>query len=155
MTLNKDQFREWQEDYVKSRDIRVPQSRYYGLGELARDMGIHHIEDRWDQSDLIGEGVSYASNWGESTEVPIADLMAQHHINRANAREIFQSIKSKGYEKDNPITVIRSIGGGGDVIANGHHRAIAARAAGMKNIPAIVVSDEDVYRGIDRYLGFD
>lgn len=153
MTLNKDQFREWQEDYDKSRDIRVPQSRYYGLGELAKDMGITEAEGRWVQSDFIAEGVAYASNWGESMEVPIASLKAQHHIYRDNARKVFQSIKSRGYDQNHPITVIRSVNG--DIIANGHHRAIAARAAGMKKIPAIVVSDEDVSLGIDRYVGID
>ena len=151
MTLNDDQFREWKDDYDPSREMRVPRSRYYGLIQQSRDFGIEHI-DRMNLPDVISEGVAYAHHWGKYGNIPIDNLMAQHHINRDNARRVFRSIKSRGYDEEHPITVMRFGDDSGGVIMDGHHRAVAARASGMREIPAFMIQDEDVDRGIQRYL---
>lgn len=89
-----------------------------------------------DWEELHG-AVDYAVRNSDWVDYPISRLRAQHHINRQNARRVYESIKAKGYDEADPILAV------GDedmaVIINGHHRALAARAAGMRNIPTELV----------------
>jgi hypothetical protein len=145
MSLSKAQFGEWQEGFDPQKDIKVPKGRFHGSSGLAEDFGLEHL-DPMEHRDIVGDAVYAVSGWGEDVDMPISNLAAQHHIDRANARKVFESIKSRGFDRDEPITVVGDKDYG--VIINGHHRAIAARAAGMKEIPATLVSWDDVYRRI-------
>lgn len=146
MSLNKVQFREWSEDYDPKEDIKVPKSRFYGTRQFSEDMGTPYKKGESSEEgarEKIGEAAAYASMWADQVDYPIHNLLAAHHIRRQNARDVFESIKKQGYDKGEPITAV------GDktsaYIINGHHRAIAARAAGMKTIPTILISDGDLY----------
>jgi hypothetical protein len=80
-------------------------------------------------------------------DVPADGLMALHAINKDSAREIMKSIKDKGFNRDNAIEVLGDETGG--IVLDGHHRAVAARAAGMTNIPAVVFDPDDIANTID------
>jgi hypothetical protein len=141
--LSDSQFEEWKSSYRPGTDIRVPQKRFGGHVSQYMDVDT----DEWDRDDVVEGATEHARNWSEFREVPISQLSAQHHIDRANARMVFNSIKERGYDPDEHILVVGDESSGYNVI-NGHHRAIAARAAGMKEIPATLVSWDDVYRRI-------
>lgn len=150
MVLSKAQFKEWNEDFDPSQDIRVPKNRYTGSSGLHEWLGIDHLHP--DQAhEIVGEAANYADMWGETVDMPIQNLSAQHHIRRGNAREVFESIKSRGFDPDEPIMAVGTPEDA--VIINGHHRTIAARAAGMRTVPARLLHWEYMDRGVDRARG--
>lgn len=128
-------------------EIIVPRSRFRGLTGLVQDLGGRIPYDTpghlFAVSDDVGNAVGLASSSGNPGDFPIHNLMAQHHLERPKARSILQSIRSKGFTPDNDITVIADDDDYG-IVVDGHHRALAARAAGMKKIPARRVRFEDV-----------
>lgn len=138
-------------DTLAEDDIRIPRNRFVGVQGLASDLNVD-IPKQYTDNDLanvaddIGDAHGPAQDWhGRTVDFPISNLMAQHHVNRANARTVFESIKQSGYDRSNPIDVIADDEGYG-VIFNGHHRALAARAAGMRTIPAVVTPFDEVYK---------
>ena len=145
MTLSDEQFKEWKTSFDPKTEIRVPKSRFNGLTGLANEFGIEYdTEDPFNTAEYIGVAAHHATKWAPVVEYPIDDLMAQHHIRRDNARAIFESIKSHGYDPNEPI---RAVGDAwGATIINGHHRTIAALAAGMKTIPTELIDPEHLYR---------
>lgn len=145
MTLSRAQFTEWKENFRPGADIRVPRSRFTGLSGLAEDFGIKvDKQDPYNTAETISNAVIRASNFEPVANYPINMLMAQHHINRTNARKVFESIKTKGYDVDEPILAVGDEYGA--TIINGHHRALAARAAGMRDIPTVLVPYDSAYR---------
>ena len=137
-------------DTLREGDIRVPKNRFAGITGLVRDLNLE-LPPQYSENDLanaaddIGDAHGPAQDWhGRVVDFPIHNLMAQHHINRKNARKVFESIKKSGYDRSEPIDVIADDEGYG-VIFNGHHRAMAARAAGLTKIPAIVTPFDEVY----------
>jgi hypothetical protein len=143
-------------DTVDTGDIVVPQSRFAGVTGLAQDLGMP-LPRRISRlglsiaADAIGDAHGPAQDWhGQRMDFPIGNLMAQHHINRDNARTVFKSIKNRGYDPNEPIDVIADDTGYG-VIFNGHHRALAARAAGLRTIPAIVTPFDRVASRLPSY----
>lgn len=152
MRLSEEQFKEWKDTYNPAHDIRVPQSRFVGAKELHNWLEISHLDED-HAHEVVGEAAFYADMWGHTVDMPIQNLGAQHHIRRDNVREVFNSIKDKGYDPDEPIT---AVGDENDaVIINGHHRTMAATAAGMKTIPTRLLSWEYMDRGVNRALGQD
>lgn len=102
-----------------------------------------------DDPEVANDLIAYATphTFGELHDVRINNLQATHAIERERARDLMKSIKEKGFDRDNPIEVVGDAEGG--FILNGHHRAIAARAAGMRHIPAVVYNWGDMSRQID------
>lgn len=138
-------------DTLTKHDIRVPKNRFVGVTGLVRDLNLE-LPPQYSRHDLgnivddIGDAHGPAQGWyGRVVDFPIHNLMAQHHINRKNARKVFESIKQKGYDPSEAIDVIADDESYG-VIFNGHHRALAARAAGLTKIPAVVTPFDEVYR---------
>lgn len=123
--------------------IKPSSSRYAGPQGLAEWVGM-------DDPDEANDAIAQAKGYTASTEadVPIGRLMAVHDINREHARDIMKSIKSKGFDPEERIEVLSDNEGGG-VILEGHHRAIAARAAGMRTIPAHVWDPNDIESTIE------
>ncbi len=147
MALNKDQFKEWESGFRPGADIRVPQSRFFGLSGLKQDWGLEHLDDL-EAPEVLSDASAIASGYSDVVDYPIDNLLAQHHVDRKNARDVFESIKSRGFDPDEPI---RAVGDAeGAVILNGHHRSVAARAAGLRTIPTELISYENFSRGLDR-----
>lgn len=147
MTLSDEQFKEWKQGFRPGSDIRVPKSRFVGLSGMKEDAGLEHLDDLV-APDVISDAYEYSSGYANVVDYPINNLLAQHHVDKEGARKVFDSIKAKGYDPNEPI---RAIGDEyGAVIVNGHHRAVASRAAGMKNIPTELLGWSDFYRGLDQ-----
>lgn len=149
MALSDKQFKEWKTTFDPSQDIRVPQKRFVGASELHNWLGIDHL-DPSEAHDVVGDAASYADMWAETVDIPIKNLGAQHHIRRDNARTVFDSVKAKGFDPDEAITAVGTMDDA--IIINGHHRTIAARAAGMKTVPTRLLSWEYMDRGVERSL---
>lgn len=149
MTLSNEQFQEWKDTFRPSQDIRVPQRRFVGATGLHEWLGIDDKGD-YDPHEVVGDAAHYADMWAEPVDMPIKNLGAQHHIRRDNARKVFESIKSRGFDPDEPITAVGTPDDA--VIINGHHRTIAARAAGMKTVPTRLLAWEYMDRGVERAL---
>lgn len=114
---------------------------------MKQDWGLEHMDDL-AAPEILSDAANYASGYADVVDYPIDNLFAQHHIDRKNARKVFESIKSRGFDPDEPI---RAVGDeDGAVIINGHHRSIAARAAGHRTIPTELISYDDFSRGLDR-----
>jgi ParB-like chromosome segregation protein Spo0J len=102
-----------------------------------------------DDPEAANEAVANAkySTHAEEVDVPIGGLMALHDIDRDKARSLMNSIKSRGYDPNERIEVLGDKEGG--IVLEGHHRAVAARAAGMRKIPAYVYDSRDIRSAID------
>jgi len=150
MSLSRQQFWEYHEFYRPDTDIKVPKKRFSGFSQIARDFGIDNRPFDYQVED-ISEASEYASYWASIVKMPIDKLSASHHINRESARSIFKSIKEHGYDENKPIRALGDTYFGAQII-NGHHRTIAARAAGYREIPVELISWDDFGRALDRTL---
>lgn len=152
--MRRQHFDEWAET-LREGDIRLPRARFRGVTGLSADLGLEIPEDNLRSNlgfiaDDIAEAYSRTSNWVSPVQFPVKNLMAQHHIERAHARGLFQSIRKNGFDPNEAINIVSDDDGYG-VIINGHHRSMAAAAAGMKHIPALSVTfrqlADEVHRG--------
>lgn len=69
------------------------------------------------------------------------DLISQHGVDVQFKAKLVESMKDTGFDAAHPILVADT--GLGYVILDGHHRGNAAIKAGLKSIPAYVISNED------------
>jgi hypothetical protein len=70
-----------------------------------------------------------------------ADLISQHGVDANFKSELVDSMKATGFDPAHPILVADTKLG--YILLDGHHRGNAAGKAGIKSIPANVVSNED------------
>ena len=70
-----------------------------------------------------------------------ADLISQHGVDAEFKGELVADMKANGYHAAHPILVADT--GLGYIILDGHHRGNASAKAGLKSIPANVVSHND------------
>ena len=122
--------------------FNVSPSRFAGYEGLADWVG---MDDPEAANDAVANAKHYSSY--QEVDVPIGGLQAMHPIDRNRARGLMNSIKSRGFDPTERIEVFGDTEGG--IVLDGHHRAIAARAAGMKKIPAVVYDPGEVGRYID------
>lgn len=153
MSLSNEQFREWKTAFDPSTQVRVPRGRYTGLTGLSEDLGIEHMDPE-DASNTIANAVPWAEAYGEDVDMPIDSLSAQHHIDRSRARAVFESIKSRGFDPDERIVVMGDRPEWGGTIIQGHHRTVAARAAGMKAVPATFIPRHAMESAIETNLSY-
>lgn len=125
-----------------SDQFRPSSSRFAGPEGLAEYVG---MDDPEEANDAIAHAKGFTAS--RTVDVPVGGLSAVHDITRERARGIMKSIKSQGFDPEQRIEVLGDDSGG--IILDGHHRAIAAAAAGMKSIPASVYDPGDIENMID------
>lgn len=147
------------DEHVHSRlegDLVVPRSRFVGMTGLVGELGASipaHLQGRNGVPELseiafdVDDAFQQSSRRLSAQQFPINSLRAVHHINREHVRDLFGSIKSQGFDDNEPVSVVETDDGHG-VLLDGHHRTVAARAAGMTTIPAIVVPASRLRRNL-------
>lgn len=153
MTLSDEQFQEWKKAFDPSTQVRVPRGRFTGLSGLSEDLGIGGMDPE-RASETIANAVPWAEAYSEDVDMPIGHLSAQHHIDRSRARKVFESIKARGFDPSERIVVTGDAPEWGGTIIQGHHRTVAARAAGMKTIPATFIPTHAMESAIETNLAY-
>ena len=123
--------------------FRPSSRRFSGYEGLAEYVG---MDDPEEANDAVASAKPYTRS--VNADVHIGDLAALHDIDKDRAREIAQSIKSKGFDPNEPIEVLGDPKYGG-IVLDGHHRAVAAAVTGMRKIPAVVYDPGDIERTMD------
>jgi ParB-like nuclease domain len=75
----------------------------------------------------------------ETISAPVRELYGRQpnrEFNRSAIRRIKKNMQQEGFDPDSPIRVAEI--DGRKIIIDGHHRARAAGAAGIKNVPVII-----------------
>jgi len=78
---------------------------------------------------------------------------ARHHgVDADRVAALADSMRANGYDESRPVLCLEDCGNGAYIL-DGHHRHAAARAAGIEDVPALIVADADMGRLLDAEFG--